>query len=211
MFNYPIILKSETFYSKIGVTPDASASDIRDGIQEIKSNYTSHKVEIQDKISKVMSTVPELHISREVLKSLKKEMMDAKNNDLKELDEKYRKALDDVLQNEKKAVDHDPYFKKYEVELNEINKKISDLSLISLEKEADRIKYDMATPPCALIKISEYKPLLFNDSRTFLHNIRTSISCFLEELSMECFHPTDLTRRNFYSDYNRNSLLDQEE
>ena len=55
------------------------------------------------------------------------------------------------------------------------------INLIELEKGEGRQRYDLATPPCILLRFEHFKVEVMDDFRTKLFQIRKELSRFFEE------------------------------
>jgi hypothetical protein len=96
-------------------------------------------------------------------------------------------------------------------EIQKLDHELNDINSIKLEDEGERRKYDLATPPCALLKLAERQVPILTDRRPMLVALRRAVSAFVEEeLNVPCYHPSDETRRTFVADFEPNQTLDQE-
>lgn len=95
--------------------------------------------------------------------------------------------------------------------INDLDRQIKEINALNLENIEARSKYDELTPPCALLKLENSQEEVFTDRgrRTALFLLREEIAKFLEQQGEECYHPSDLTRTNFQSDFTYNPLLDE--
>ena len=93
----------------------------------------------------------------------------------------------------------------------ELQRQINEINQLNLENPDERLKYDQETPPCALLKLESYEQEVFTEAgrRMALFLLRLELSDFLEGQGEECYHPSDLTRKDFHSDFVYNPLLDE--
>jgi len=204
MFNYPVILPQNTTYSLLGITPEAYTDDITDAKNELAREFNATKKMLEKRISLVQNNVPGLQVKRELLRNFMKDDMLRKSRE-----SEYRKLLDEIKLLEKEAQKTDPEFNELERKLIEVNQKITNLNVIKLESDEDRKKHDENLPACTILKMEKFQPEILTDARTRLFFIRKSLSDFFEmDKSVSCYHPSDFTRSNFYSDYEPNNIID---
>ncbi len=204
MFDYPLIFSRHTLYTKLGISPVATSEDINDAKGEIIRSLNLRSREIEQRLSVIFKKVPNLQSDKERLKSLQNPI-EGQNQ------EEYQKIVISIGKFEKEAEKVDPDYKKLEAEKEQIAKKINEFTLINLEKSEEQRKYDLITPPCALLKLEQYRLAVIANRRTTLFHVRNELARhFEEELDMECYHPSDFTRRIFISDFEHNHILDEE-
>ena len=201
MFNYPLLSGHDTTYARLGVSPDATAGEIREAKAGMIGGLTRRKHDIERRLAEVYAKIPDLNLKRRELQQA-----------LEQSDEKRRQALTEQCRRlEANAARQAPDFADLEREGRQIDERISELNNIRLEMAEERARYDSATPPCALLKLATYELQVVTQPRVKLHNVRSSLATFLEEeKGSACFHPSDLTRRNFHTDYEQHPLLDRD-
>ncbi|MBN2202418.1 hypothetical protein JW777_10720 [bacterium] len=205
MFHFPLILSRDTSYAKLGLKPDATANDIQDAKGEILQSLGARKQMLEKRRAGIYEAVPGLETARSRLETMNKS---AEKTDPSAL----KKLHSEIAALEKEAVRIDPDFRKIESDLGRIDREVNDINLIELEKREERQKYDLSTPPCILLRFEEFRADVLTDFRTLLFYARKEFSRFLEEeKNIHCFHPSDLTRRIFTSDYEYNQRIDEEE
>jgi len=203
MFKYPLIKPKNTVYHKLGISPVSTAGDIRDAKTDLITSLGEKKKKIEKRRRVVFSQIPELEkLTREVEQA---HQQDSKC-DPKELNRRHKELA--RLETEARKIE--PGYLRLNQQLEEIDREINEINNLRLESPEVREKYDRSTPPCALLKISRPPFLLFSDRRVTMYLIREEIVRFLEkEKNSPCYHPSDLTRTDFTSDYIYNDLLDK--
>jgi hypothetical protein len=202
MFDYPLVLNPDTQYGQLSITPDATPAEIRNAKTELANSYSAQMRQHKTRLAAVESALPELPQLKGKVKALRD---DAKANPAA-----LKQAQRDLAEAERRALDIDPGYRPALDELEKLEKKMNEVNSIKLDDEEARRKYDLGTPPCALLKLSEEGQALFDDRRTMLAVVRRELSMFIEdELGVPCFHPTDETRRSFCTDFEPNDTLDR--
>ncbi len=205
MFNYPVILSRNTSYAKLGLTPDATANEIMDAKGEFLQSLNAQRQALVTRQAKIFEAVPGLPSARSRLDTMKKNSEKSDPAALKKLN-------GEIFDLEKEALKADPDFKKIESDILRIDKEVNEINLILLEKGEDRRKYDLSNPPCILLRFEDFRADVLSGYRTKLIYIRKELSRFFEEIkNLHCFHPSDLTRRIFNTDFEYNKRIDEEE
>ena len=84
------------------------------------------------------------------------------------------------------------------------------INTIGLESTEKRRQYDAEHPPLALLKLAPPAGDVFKDNRLVIVLLRRELSAFLQQRGMDVFHPSDLTRIDFTSDFTYFEILDGE-
>lgn len=201
MFDYPLPFDRKNAYTRIGVTPEATAAEIREAKSGIIRRLNQRKHFIERRLSEIYGKIPELKTTREKLVQATGESGERNQQAL------LRKCR--RLEAEAQGLETD--FTNMERESRQIDARISELNNTRLETTEERHSYDITTPPCALLKLMLYQPPVLFQRRVMLYKLRRVLSTFLEdEKGVACFHPSDLTRRFFLSDFEAHPLLDEE-
>jgi chromosome segregation ATPase len=201
MFRYPLVLERDTQYGRLSITPDATSADIRNAKTELATAYAAQIRQSQARLAKVDAAVPELQKHRSAVKDLR---------DKKASPAQLKPAQQDLADAEKRAAAVDPGYRDVEAEIERLERKVNEINSIKLEDEEERRRYDLDTPPCALLKLSEQSVPVFESRRIMLAAVRREVSAFIEErLGVPCYHPTDETRRLFLADFEANETLDR--
>jgi len=202
MFDYPLPKPSNTLYHKLGLTPEATAAEIRDAKTESEKELQARRKSVEKKLNSIDEALPDL---KKVQKKITRMKIEQNTEDV-------QKLLDLIQQQsslEKEAESINPDYKKLQKELNDLEEEINELHSMQLEKEEDRSKYDRKTPPCAILKLEQSEFPIFSDRKTSLFLLRSELSCYFEKiLGISCYHPTDHTRNEFQKDFAYNPLLD---
>jgi hypothetical protein len=202
MFDYPLLFRRDTLYARIGLSPEASPAEIREAKGEREEDLNRRRMVIQQRLAGIHKQVPAFEPARKELKELEKQQGQ---------DAARRSAASQFHRLEAEVSRRFPEFQQLERESTEIDSKINELHNMRLESPEERLKYDTATPPCALVKLSRHDIPVVTDQRVRLHAVRREVAAFLEqEKNTHCFHPSDWTRRLFMSDYEQVPLLDEE-
>lgn len=204
MFKYPLLLTADTEYARLGISPDATAGGIREAKTEIVNGLDARRRELQKRLAAVDQKLPDLPRMKNTVRELKESEAGGSP--------KLNTALRDLAEFESKAMLVDGDYRKILKEIGEIELKINAINNLKLDKPDERLKYDLSTPPCALLRLNEDRPAFLVDRKTALFNVRRELSAFIEEeFDMTCYHPSDYTRRVFFEDWEPNDTLDRSE
>jgi hypothetical protein len=202
MFSYPLFLANDTQYSKLSIFPDATASEIRDAKTRIANEHGERSKKLRARLALIHESVPELKSDLERVEALRRENDKASAASSKE-------ALRKLAASEQRAIGVDPEYRAVVDEIDQLERKISEINSIRLEDGKERSKYDLVTPPCALLKLPQRENPVLGQRRIMLVAIRRAVAAYIEEeLNLPCFHPTDETRRIFLTDFEPNETLD---
>jgi len=205
VFAYPLSKPYSTLYHKLGITPEATAADIRDAKAEKINSLTDARRDLEKKLRKVYEKIPELETVSSKVESLQKQREESGSDELKE-------ALHKLAELETEALKIEAGYREYRKQVEEIDRKINEINNMRLESPEERRKYDEATPPCALLKLSRPRFPLFSDRKVAQYFIRVEVAHFLEkEKKLKCYHPSDFTKKDFTSDFTHNEYLDGKE
>ncbi|HKQ91591.1 MAG TPA: hypothetical protein VJZ77_12955 [Blastocatellia bacterium] len=185
----------------MGVTPEASAEEIRDAIQEVDSSLKKQKEIIEKQIEEVYQAIDGLKNAYAEVKDLQTKAVEA---DSKEL----RAARKKLAELEQKAEAVSPNFKRLRESSSHIEMRIHEINRIALGNPKARLAYDRANPPLELLKLGKCARDEFTESKTALALLRRELSEFLAAQGEEVFHPSDLTRQDFSADFIFNPRLD---
>ncbi len=201
MFRYPLLLTADTEYARLGISPDASAGEIREAKTEIVNGLDGRLRMLQKRLAVVDQQVPELQPAKAKVRKLKEAGADGAGE--------LPAAVRQLGNFEREAMAVDSEYRALVKESADIESKINAINNLKLDNPEERLKYDLSTPPCALLRLNESRPALLADRRTTLFNIRRELSAFIEEeLDFPCYHPSDHTRRLFVEDWEPNASLD---
>ena len=204
LFDYPLPIPSDTVYQQLGVEPDATDDDIRFALAATRRRLEAEKREADVELQAVFAELPELKTAYQQLDLAQEAGGSTPAADL-------RRTQSTIAQLERKAIGMQHRFKELRGQAASLARRILDLNRLSLEKPEERLKYDSAHPPLALLKLTACtrdEPLL--DRRATLKLLRTELCRFLEARGETVFHPSDLTRVDFSGDFTPNPFLDGE-
>ena len=204
MFDYPLPKPSNTLYHKLGLSPEATAAEIRDAKIEIEKSLQTQKKSVDKELNRIFEKLPGLKEVQNKIAGLKAEQNRDNTQKILELIEKQS-----ALEKEAEAINAD--FQKLKTESAELETRINELHTMQLERVEDRNRYDLKTPPCAILNLKFNKYPVFTDRKTTLFLLRSELSRYFEKkLNIHCYHPTDHTRNHFQRDFLYNKLLDGE-
>lgn len=237
MFDYPIPKTTKTLYHRLHLSLDASKEQISKAITKLQGELKQKNSELAKKLDIVYSKIPEIreqkqksdqfqkeydNLSKEIEKAketFKNSKSEAQqegkqkiNQFQKEKDDKFKEIekLNATLEKlEGRALQIEPQYLKMIEEMERINKEIVEINNIKLEKPEEKERYDLSTPPCALLHMIDMSIPMFQNTRATHFVLRKEMDAFLEEeKQISSYHPTDLTRTYFTSDFYRLELLD---
>jgi hypothetical protein len=202
LFSYPLPEPQNTAYHRLRIAPEATEEEIRDAKSRLLGQLTKRKEEINTRLSDVYSQVDGLGQIYKDIGELRSQGKDANLHDLSEKEKK-------LAELEVKAVAVTPDYKQLVEDSKDLQRRINELNQLNLEKRDERMKYNQETPPCALLRLESDEPGIFTkDRRLALSLLHSDLVDFLEQKGEECYHPSDLTRKNFQSDFTFVHLLD---
>jgi hypothetical protein len=201
MFDYPLSIPQNTLYSMIGVDPEATTEEIREATEEFTIAVKRQKEEADKKIEGVFKAVAGLKETYQQIKALQGQDQEASLDDL-------RSAQRKLIGLEQKAEAVSPGFKQLKERSAELELKIHEINRMGLQNPETRLSHDKANPPIELLKLAECAQDQFTNNKVALVLLRRELSEFLKLEGEEVFHPSDLTREDFYSDFDFNPLLD---
>ena len=204
MFDYPLPKPKNTVYEKIGVAPEYTPEEIDTAQKELLNTIKGQKRQIERRLNKVESQLPELVEVRKKIESLTKEEQSTKRKELN--DARLR-----LVRLESEAVHLDSKYHNIRKMLAKVEEQNNEITNIHISNPEKKLEYDLSTPPCALIRLTQQQHPLFIDRRVAIFFIRRDLSAYLgENGGSDCYHPSDHTRTNFTSDYVYNKHIDGE-
>jgi len=201
MFDYPLPIPRNTLYSEIGVGPEATTEEIRDATEELKIAVDGQKKTVDAQIEELYEVVPGLRGAYQEIERLQAQTDSAGAEQL-------RTAQKKLVELEQKAERHNPNFRQLRDRLSEIGLKFNEINQMKVRKPETRVSYDRANPPLDLFKLAKCMRDELADNKIALALLRRELSEFFAARHEEVFHPSDLTREDFSSDFAFNSLLD---
>jgi hypothetical protein len=198
-FGYPLTLPRKTLYEDLAVDPDASSDEVRWAKGEAARRLQAEKNTLDAALESVYTAIPGLKEAYAEHESLTRS-----GETGKEVASIARRLAD----LERQAQARDAGFKGKRERSSELTAKIHLLNRTSLDKPDERLAYDIAHPPLALLKLADGALDGFLKGKTLLFLLRREISRFLAARGEAVFHPSDLTREDFTADFTPNLLLD---
>jgi len=201
MSGVPLPIPKQTTYSLLNLGPEATAQEISHAIQERASELKAGKSLVDRQLSEIFGKIPGLEqLSLEVQK-LRAIGQPEEQARLQEAEAQLRPL-------EARATALNPAYASLLRQLADLEVRIRDNYLISLQNPEEHLKYDRLNPPLELLKLSERGRDTFTESRTALPLVRRELVEFLEGQGEVVFHPSDLTRQDFTDDYTYHPRLD---
>lgn len=203
LFSYPLPEPENTDYHKLGITPEATPDEIREAKSRIIERLNRQKKEVDKKLNYVYQKIDGLQQVYKDIEMLRGQGEDKNTENLIHKEELLQKLEEDAIMSE-------PEYKNLRERSQEIERKINEINLMILEKPEERIKYDQKHPPYALLKLESCDQEIFTKGgkSLALFLLRCEVADFLAEHGVECYHPSDLTRKDFLSDFSYNPILD---
>lgn len=200
MFSFPLPLPQNTLYSKLGVDPEASEDELRTAKADFVRGLDRRKATVDSQVEQVFEQV-------EGLRQAYAEQRDLANKG-RGVEEALAAATRRVHLLEKQALALCPDFARLRQEAEALEAEINEVNSLGLEMPENRLNYDRQNPPLALLKLHEWPRAPFGDNKVALALLRRELAEFLAALGVDVFHPSDLTRQDFYGDFTHSDLLD---
>ncbi len=206
MFDYPFNLPKDTVYQELGIGLESGAEEFRYARREYLRLLNVEHKQLMQQLETVYEAVDGL---KEAVSEM--ERLDSGDSDVDELAAARMKlhAL------EERAAAADPEYPTLQERIRILAQKESDINGVSLDNSEQQQAYDQSHPPVELLKLQRDPRNPFANEqldlprRTALSVLRRELAEFLTEQGESVFHPSDLTRSDFSSDYTFNSLLDE--
>jgi len=188
MFDYPFLRIGDNIYSKLGIKPDSRKDEINKAIGHYKNltnkliNQIEEYIELKKDEGSGISNPnnDELKIRKQRKESIKTELISAGIN----------------INDPKK-------------EIERLKEEILKINSFEPGKTDKRDEYDFSFPPAILLRTQYTIPQVYIDKRTLLSVLREDLVNFFENSKkLGCYHPSDLTRKDFSSDFRPNEILD---
>jgi DNA repair exonuclease SbcCD ATPase subunit len=200
LFGYPIPFPAKTLYEELEIDLGEVDDDVRSAKAEVTNRLLAEKNALVQELEKVYTSVEGLREASAGLAEIQERGEEAEPQ-AREL----RKRLADL---EQEAQRHDPEFREKRRRTAELELRIHAINGKSLDKPEVRRSYDRAHPPLALLELADGTNDAFVEGKTALFLLRRELSRFLAERGETVFHPSDLTREDFSSDFQPNLFLD---
>lgn len=188
MFNYPFLRIGDNIYSKLGIKPDSRKDEINKAIGMYK-NLTN----------KLISQIEEFI---ELKKDEGSDVSSVNNDELKTRKQRKENIKTDLIRSGINIIDP----KK---EIERLKEEILKINSFDPGKTEKRDEYDLSFPPAILLRTQYNVPQVYTDKRTLLSILREDLVSFFENTKkLSCYHPSDLSRKDFSSDFRPNDILD---
>ena len=189
MFNYPFLRIGDSIYNKLDIKPDCT----NDEINKAKSLYISRIKKLINDLRKLVQ-----------LKGAESSAVKSEDRDDDKLHEQNKKYIEAGLLREGVSL-LDP-----EKEIERLNEEILYVTAFDPGKTEKRDEYDILFPPAILLRPDYDIPKVYTDRKTLLYVLREDLVDFFENTrKLKCYHPTDLSRKDFRSDFRPNDILDK--
>jgi hypothetical protein len=189
MFDYPFLKIGDNIYNKLGVKPDCT----KDEINKAKSLYKSQLGKLINDLQMLLE-----------LKTAESSVIKPGDNDEHKNQKKSKKNIQaDLISAGINVVDP-------EMEIERLNEEILKINAFDPGKTEKRDEYDLLFPPAILLRTGYDIPKVYTDRRTLLFVLREDLVNFFENSKkLRCYHPSDLSRKDFSSDFRPNDILDK--
>jgi hypothetical protein len=194
LFYYPLPVPQRTTYRELGLEPDASDEEVQAAKSAALRRMLDEKNKLDQSIQAVYEQVP----------GLKEACGEGDQADT--LGSRANASL--LAELEAKGLALDSEFREKRRRSAEFKTKVDELNEQALEKPSNRRAYDRAHPPLGLLNLDECAASSFLEGVTCLYLLRKDVAGFLSARGAAVFHPSDLTRDDFSSDFSFNPILD---
>ena len=186
-------------YTVLGLSPEAMPNDVRDAQRDFILALNQQKNLAEREIEQVSLAVPGLAPAIRELERLRNSSGNAAAVLAAEKILADQQALAQLV---------NPLYSQLLERVRKLEFEINDLNKLDLANPAKRLEYDQANPPFELLKLADCERNELADPPVALALLRQSMVEFLDARGEEIYHPSDLTRRDFRSDYTFHPLLD---
>lgn len=200
MFDSPIPVPSASHYATLGVRPEATAEELREAMSELAAALRVKKQEVTTALEAVRTAVPGL---REAAAEVQKLQADSKADPAA-----VAAAGRALSQLEVRAVAQNPRYRELCDRERELDDEVLRVNRMALQNTTERLAYDRDHPPFELLKLVDCARDELADPRVTATRLREELIAFLLARGEPVFHPSDLTRTDFTSDFAPNPLLD---
>lgn len=195
MFDYPLLLPSDTEYDKLKIEPTATREEIQDALAQYRRSIERQQREFADRITSVLQLVPGLG---EALH----------RRDHSDDQTACTCASAQITELEQQALAYEPEYYWLRQRIQELQIQIEKANLSPLRNPESQLDYDRSVAPLALLKIDDCLHAGLSDNRTVLIMLRRELSSFLAMQGEQVFHPSDITRTDFSLDFEYLEALD---
>jgi len=204
LFDRPLPLPAVTAYDDLEIEPDATDLEVKWARQDRIDRLESEKAELEQRLAEVRRQVTGLEEASAAVQELRNREGEAPERELRQVQRRFQEL-------EGAARRIDPEFHSHRKRIAEIGGRIESLNVLALDSHKKRLAYDRAHPPLALLRLSGPAEVGFlDDVRTAFFLLREELSAFLARPAGKVFHPSDLTREDFSSDFTPYEELDGE-
>lgn len=201
MFDYPIHLPRDTDYHLFGLGPEATADEIREAATEVVAQLQAQADAAERRIAEIQAQVAGLREATDELKALRDRAEEVDPTE-------YARAQRTLRELEDQAAAIEPQYRELCARPAELKERIEKINCLPLHNPSGRAEYDQAHPPLELLKLADCGQDELFDNRLVLGLVRQELSQFFSAQGEEVFHPSDLTREDFSSDFHPNPILD---
>jgi len=183
--------QSVTIYSNLGITPAAFSGDISVAAEYKKQALTAELNALKKKIAELIKDVSGL--------SALQELADAQQP----YDEgKYLTLF-------KKAKELHPALNEKIQKKNKLLNQLENFSKATFVRNDERSIYDEKNEPFSILKFDGNSAAENMDNTQTLVRVRKDVIEYLTKTEESVYHPSDLTKKDFSSEFAFNELLDQ--
>ena len=202
MFTYPFSVPKNTTYDELGLTPEATAEDVREAKWRLQIEVTTKKSSVEKALDEVFAQVSGLR------DACNEEQRVKNSHDPEEL-KKLTEIQGRISARLPKALAVNPDFRRLQEQQEELKRRMGEINLISLDNPEKRGEHDAFHPPLGLLRYTDSAQDGFLDNKTALFLIRSELGGFFSDKGEEVFHPSDITRTDFPMDFTENEELDE--
>jgi hypothetical protein len=201
MFDYPLPIPRHTHYEELGIAPEATPDEIR----EAKESSINRLVEQRNSVLKALKEVYR-HVP--ALEGAYRDVEKPRNNPDSTEAEELRQSRKKLTALEQKALKIRPDYRELRGRLEKLDSAERRINIKAFDNPEARTADDEDNPPLTLLKLADCAEDKFYDNRVAMDLIRRELTDFLEMQGETVYHPSDLTRRDFTTDFTPNELLD---
>jgi len=200
MLDYPLILPVKTEYDELSIGPEVGNQEIRTAQHELIEELRARCRAAQTRLQQIYAQVEGLE---EALRRIDELRQNDQTDPMEILNQERRLA-----ELQQTARELDPDFAQLHDRVRELEQQEEAVNRMRILK-ADRADYDREHPPLELLKLENCTRDEFAlDSPLLLWLLRRELGRFLRIRGEAVFHPSDLTRDDFRSDFTKNKYLD---
>jgi hypothetical protein len=202
VLSYPILPPRDTVYASLNLGPEATMADVREAKNSMTRTLDEERRVVEQRLARVFDAVPGLREAREEAR---------RPGHSQTAPDREGQPRTRLIELERQADAAFPEYRRLRNRLDEISEEVAKLNLIPLQAPDKRRAYDRENPPLTILALAPEPSDAFADNRIALRLVRRDLSAFLEGIGVPVFHPSDLTRTDFYTDFTWTRGLDSDQ